>query len=90
MSALRKLSRSKRRAMGDKPNARVDAMVRVHPQIDRLLLDDELTRARHNVPLDVQRSRAKRREWDERINRRMAVPEHVRVQFAQPTPNEAP
>ena len=84
MSALRRLARSKRRAMGDKPNARVDAMVRVHPQVDRLITDRELLHAKANPPLDVQRSRAKSREWDSRIARRLAVPEHVRKSFAAP------
>lgn len=81
MSARRKLRRSIRRAMGDKPNARVDAMVRVHPEVDRLLTDRELLRARANVPQDVARSRTKAREWASRIERRLAVPEHVRMGF---------
>jgi ribose 1,5-bisphosphokinase PhnN len=82
MSAIRRLARSKRRAMGDKPCSHVDAMVRVHPEVDRLVTDAELTRARHRMPPDVARSRVKAREWESRINRRLAVPEHVRMQFA--------
>jgi hypothetical protein len=84
MTAQRRIQRSIRRAMGDRPNARVDAMVRVHPEVDRLLTDRELLRARAVVPQDVARSRTKAREWASRIERRLAVPEHVRVGFAPP------
>ena len=86
MSATRRIQRSMRRAMGDKPNRRVDAMVRVHPAVDALLTDRELQRAAHNVPLDVQRSRTKRREWANRIAQRLSVPEHVRMAFGQRPP----
>jgi hypothetical protein len=83
MSALRKLARTKRRAMGDKPNARVDAIVRVHPQIDVLLTDRELLHGRYAMPQDVARSRAKQREWLSRIQRRLDVPEATRIAFAR-------
>lgn len=83
MSARRRIQRNPRR-IGGKPNARIDAMVRVHPVIDRLLTDVELAAARYRMPPDVARSADKAREWDERINRRLAVPEHVRMQFARP------
>lgn len=83
MSALRKLQRNARRRMGDKPNARVDAMVVTHPIVDRLLTDRELLRAKARPPLAISRSRAKLAEWNDRIARRLKVPEHVRIGFAQ-------
>lgn len=83
MSATRRVQRSMRRAMGDKPSRRVDAMVRVHPAIDALLTERDLQRAAHNVPIDVARSRTKRREWANRIAQRLAVPEHVRMAFGK-------
>lgn len=89
MSALRTLRRGLRyRCLNGSfipvppPNARMDAVVRVHPVIDALITDEELARARYRVPYDVARSRTKRREWESRIMRRLAVPESTRRMFA--------
>ena len=82
MSQVRRIQRNMRRRMGDAPNARVDAAVRVHPVIDRLVTDAELACALYRLPVDVARSRAKTLAWKERINRRLAVPESVRMAFA--------
>jgi hypothetical protein len=83
MSALRSLARERRRRMGDTPNARVDSMVVVHPIVDRLLTDRELLRAKARPPHFVARSKAKLAEWNNRIARRLKVPEHVRIGFAK-------
>ena len=82
MSMRRTIQRNMRRRTGDAPNARVDAAVRVHPAIDRLVTDAELARALYRLPVDVARSRAKTKAWKERISRRLAVPETVRMAFA--------
>lgn len=72
-SVSRRISRTKR-------DASLEALA-IHVTIDRMLTDDELRKARRDVPAHIARSARRSREWHRRIEQRLAVPEHVRRAF---------